>query len=64
MTSLYICIKSLLLFIGGLPNFERMTSGLYTRGLNGCIHSLKIGGSPVNFNNTVLSSKNVHECSK
>lgn len=54
----------LFIFSGGLPEYYQMTNGVFESGLNGCIHSLTIQGTPVDFKRSVILSKNTQECSK
>ncbi|PNF14540.1 hypothetical protein B7P43_G15032, partial [Cryptotermes secundus] len=55
------------IYIGGLPDFDRMTGGKYLRGFVGCIHSLLIqesSGPGLNFREEALYSVNALPCTK
>ena len=53
------------IYVGGLPDSDRMTGGRYLHGLKGCIHSLQIQDSGVlNFQRAAVSSVNVVPCSR
>lgn len=57
--------KHVIFFPGGVPDYSLMTSGMFSQGFSGCIHSLELGDhGPINFNRTVLSSRNALQCSK
>jgi hypothetical protein len=53
--------------VGGLPDFDRMTGGKYLRGFVGCIHSLLIqesSGPGLNFREKALYSVNALPCTR
>ncbi|XP_069692113.1 basement membrane-specific heparan sulfate proteoglycan core protein isoform X26 [Periplaneta americana] len=53
------------IYIGGLPDFDRMTGGKYLKGFVGCIHSLLIqdtSGPGLNFREKALYSVNALPC--
>jgi len=52
-------------YIGGVPNPNMMTQGLYSDGFVGCIHSLRIQQvGPINLYDNALSAVNTGPCVK
>nr|QYB17310.1 heparan sulfate proteoglycan [Laodelphax striatellus] len=53
------------IFIGGLPDIEKMTDRRYTEGLDGCIHLIQIQNSGViNLMDEAVNGVNVGRCTR